>query len=423
MLPFEAHRPRGDRRPRRRPTPVALERLEERRVLNYSPLGYSPPDLTVVGEAPPVAAYGGPITVSVDVVNLGHSSLVEPLALEQGAPSRADATPSVVGVYLSADPNRLTRTSVRIGEIAVPMVRQNSVVELTQTFFMPADRPRGFPGNGGNVYVFFRADDLRQTIDLDRTNNLQRAAEPLQIAAPLPDLEAIAIDVPPVMQPGDVIQPSFKIANYGTTLVAPQGPILVQLVASTDQSYGPTDVVLGNYFLEDILPLSTVPTRGPVVLGDVNLDNPNNVVTFVAPPVQLPPGPAVYNIGLVVDPFDQIREIREIAGPRGSGLQLARRVGPPIPSLPPAGVQGEPAPVLNSFPIPAFGPIISPAFQPRDTLDLFVPIDTGDPFADLLQARARGGGPASARSRAGRLDVPSLPPGGARFPGGGLRRA
>lgn len=389
VLPLDAHRPRGERRPRRRSALIALEQLEERKVLNYSPIGFSPPDLTVVGEAPAVAAYGGPITVAVDVVNLGHSSMAEPLALPQGSASRADALPSVVGVYLSRNPRRLTRSSIRIGEIAVPLVPQNSAVELSQTFAMPAARPRGLPGNGGNLYVFFRVDERRQAIDIDRTNNLQRAPEPVQLAPPLPQLETIGLDVPPVMQPGDAIQPSFKIANYGTTPVLPQGPVIVQLVASTDQNYGPTDVVLATYSIPDILPFSAVPTRGPTVLGDVNLDDPENVVTVIGDPVQLPPGPAIYNLGLVVDPLNQIREISEVVTPPGPGLQEIQRIGPPIAGLPPAGQVREPAPTLNSFPIPAFSPIRS-SYQPNDTFGFFDDsLTVSNSTSDLNTVRAR----------------------------------
>lgn len=420
MLPFEAHRPRGAKRPKRRPVSAAIERLEERRVLSYSPIGFSPPDLTVVGQAPPIAAWGGPITVSVDVVNIGHNSMVEPLALAPGAISRADAPPSSVGVYLSRNPVRLTHGAIKLGDIPVPMLPQNSVFELTQTFAMPAQAPRRFPVGGGELYVYFRADEYNQTFDIDRTNNLKRAPEPVQMAPPLPQIEAIDVDLPPVMQPGDVVQPSFKIANYGTTPIAPQGPLVVQVVASTDPNYGPTDVILATYVIPDIAPLSAVPSRGPAVLGDVNLDSPINVETIIGDPIQLPPGPAVYNLGVVVDPLHQIHEISDLVGPRGSALQEVRRIGPRIRSLPPAGVLRAAPPPLTAFPNPAFGPIQS-IYLPADVSGIsgvfpsFVLRGTDQVTVRTREAETQTNSIDTTQLRAN--PFPSLPPGSRRFPG------
>ncbi len=383
VLPFQAQRPRRDRRPRRRPAQFAPETLEGRVVLNYSPLGYSPPDLTVVGTAPAVAAYGGTITVDVDYVNLGHSSLIEPMNQEQGSPSLSDAGPSVVGVYLSPNPNKLTTRAIFLGEIEVPYIRQDSVLNLTATFNMPATRPQGFPGNGRDLYVYFRANSNDDVVELDTTNNVTRAPEPVQLAAALPELVATAIEVPSFMQPGDVINPAFRIANFGTTTIAPQGPLLVQIVASTDQNYGPTDVVLASYTIEDIPPLSTVPTRSPIVLGDVTLDPQNNVLTVNGPNFQLPASPSRYFVGIVVDPLNQIRELSEIGRLPSPRLEMIREVGPRI-SLPPAGVVTSPASGLNVFPIPAFGEITAPYFPDTSTI---VPTGAVGSSASTTQAR------------------------------------
>lgn len=368
MFRFRAKSPRPDRSVRNHAAvPALVERLESRQLLTYSPLGRSLPDLTVDGQTPPLAAYGGPITVTVDVDNLGANSMVDPINQEQGAPTTADAGPSVVGVYLSTNPHGLypgART-IRLGGIDVPTVRQKSVVQLTQTFAMPATRPAGWPANGGRLFVYFRADDLNQVTEIDDTNNISRGQQPLLLTAALPSLVATAIEVPDRMQPGDVIAPSFKIANLGATGIPPQGPLLVQLIASTDPNFGPTDTVLASFTIDDIPPLSAVPSRTTPVLGDVNLNDPANVVTITSAPVQLPAGPARYYLGLAVDPFNQIREIREVPGGPSSRLQQLRHVGPPVPGLSPAPVLTTPANPINQFPIPPFGPLYSP-FQPLD---------------------------------------------------------
>jgi len=359
---FSSERPRRDlapRTPRAAAVSPALEALEGRRLLSYSPIG-SLPDLRVTPQAGAIATYGGPITVTIDVQNLGASSTVEPLSLEPGAPSTADAPPSNVGVYMLRTPH--TRIggagSIRLGEVPVPTVPQNSVVTVSQTLVLPA-RPRRFPGSGGTVFLAFRADDLRETQDIDRTNNTAPLVR-VGIEAALPDLAAIAIDVPPVMQPGDVIAPTFKIANYGTVNTFPQGPVTVLLVASTDLNFGPTDAILGRYQITNLPGLSEAPQLR-TVLGDVTLDDQPNVVTLDTTTAgsELAALPAVsggYNIGIIIDPLNEIRELHEVGRGPSSALRLVRRVAD-VPGLPPAGILSAPSPVTNLFPIPAFAPL------------------------------------------------------------------
>lgn len=382
---------------RRRGTAIsAIEGLEGRQLLSYSPIG-SLPDLTVTGQAGPTAAYGGPLTVTVDVRNLGANSLTEPLALAAGAPSTADSLPSHVGVYLlkSARDKPGGANSVLVGEIETPSVPQNSLVRLTQTFTLP-DRPKKFPGSGGTVYIGFRADDLLETRDLDRRNNITRNGNnvPVVINAALPDLAAVAIDVPPVMQPGDVIAPSIKIANFGTVNTATQAPVTVLLVASTDTNYGPTDAILARYVITDLPGLSQAPARR-TVLGDVNIDDSPNITTLqiTADETQtatLPAGTGYY-IGVVVDPLNQIRELHEIGTGPSPALQLVRRVGT-VPGLPPAGVLSPPSPVTNQFPIPAFAPLgtLSDFLGNAATAAQSINSTGGNP-ADFLTASFRHG--------------------------------
>lgn len=358
-----SQRPRRDlaARNRRAALRPRTEMLEGRQLLSYSPIG-SLPDLTVTAQAGAIAAYGGPIAVTLDVRNLGASTLIEPLNLQPGSFSTADAGPSRVGVYLLRNARALPggAGSVLIGEVAVPGVPQNSLVTVSQTLILP-QRPRRFPGSGGNVFLGFKVDDLKEVADADRTNNVGSRVH-LQIQAALPDLATIALDVPPVLQPGDTIAPSIKVANYGTVDTASQAAVTVLLVASTDTNYGPTDVILGRYQITNLPGLSQAPQRR-TVLGDVTVDDQPNVITLETTTDQresitLPTGLGGYFVGVIVDPLNTIRELHEIGAGPSSALQQIRRVAV-VPGLPPAGPQSPPSPDSNLFPIPAFAPLLT----------------------------------------------------------------
>lgn len=354
MVPNEVRRSRRGGSPR-----PGVEGLEVRELLSYSPLGFSLPDLTVTGVAAPVAAYQQTLTVSVDVRNLGASSTVEPLLLEPGAPSSADAPPSVVTVFLSRSPHAGRAPLVPVGTIAVPTVPQNSLVTVTQTLTMPP-RLRSLPANGGTLYAYFRIDQNQTIIEHDRRNNFTRTGVPVQVAVGLPDLYAVALDVPPVMQPGDVIAPLIRVGNFGTTNPSQQSAFEVDLVASTDTNFGPGDSVLQRFLVTNVPPLSSVPMRN-AVLGDVNINVPGNFITLQSEtPVKLPSTPGQYYIGVVVDPQNVIREISEVGRGPDPRLEPIRVVGPPSAYLPPAGVLSDPAPPGNVFPYPAFGPLVTP---------------------------------------------------------------
>src|SRR5690606_12853157 len=120
-----------------------------------------------------------------------------------------------------------------------------------------------------------------------------------------------------------------------------------QLVASTDQEYGPTDVILASYLIEDMSPLSTVPVSSSftTVIGEQRtIDETANEIILTGPTVKLPPGPAKYFIGVAMDPLNTIREISEIGSGPSTRLELDRNVGPPIRNLSPAGQVADAAP-------------------------------------------------------------------------------
>ena len=350
MLPIDSRRTRRADRARRR---LTHESLETRALMAFSPLGFSPPDLTVSGWTAPVAAWGGPLAIHVEADNIGASSIIEPLNMAQGAGSAADSAPTTVDVYVSSKAHNFTH-AVKVATIAVPSIPQNSILPIDQLISLP-QQPHGFPGDGGKIFVQLKIDPNKQSLDLDRTNNNFVIKQSVQIAAPLPDLQAISMDVPPVIQPGDTVQVNAKIANLGTVDTAPQGPVTVDLVASTDTNFGPGDIVLSQMQIDNIPPLADVPATNSV-LGDVNITDPVNVRKISFPAVTLPGAPpATYFLGVIVDPANTIREIREIGQAPSTALSPVVVVGPPIRNLPPAGVASAPASTANEFPIPPFG--------------------------------------------------------------------
>jgi hypothetical protein len=339
VFPWESRQTSRSRRDRRRPDVGvgALESLERRELLAFSPIGFSLPDLTVSGFASPAASWGGPLTVTVNVSNLGTSTIIEPNALAPGSTSTADAPASVVDVYALRKPHSAKSTAVLLGTVDVPALAQNTVTQITSTITLPP-QPFKFPGDGGKVFVVFVANGTGTVLDTDKTNDAS-APVPLLIEAPLPELAVVGLDVPPVMQPGDTIQPNIRIANFGPADTLPQGPVQVALVASTTPTFNLGSSIIAVYTIPNIPGASQVASQGQV-FGDANLNPALNVVTIAGNPVTLPVSPSVYFIGVVVDPNNQIKQLQKVpqfTRPKNP-FSLSHVVGPPIANLPPAGV-------------------------------------------------------------------------------------
>jgi hypothetical protein len=306
VLPWETRRTRRNGRggAGRRPGWAVLESLEERQLLAYTPLGYSLPDLTVSGYNASIASWGGPLTVTVNVQNLGASTLIEPTALVQAAPSRADSDPTTVSVLVSRNPNK---GGVFVGSIAVPTVKQNNLVQLTDTLALP-NQPSGFPGNGGKVFIRFVVNPGGVSPESDSTNN-RGTGSAVKIKASTPDVIVQGLDVPGVMQPGDTIQPNIGIANFGT---ADTGPVTVELVASLSKTLDEGSSIVATYNLANI--------------PGVSQSSKGNIAQITGAPVTLPTSPGKYFLGVFV------------VGQSGNKLSQVRTVGPRIKGLPGAGV-------------------------------------------------------------------------------------
>lgn len=352
MLPWESRPTRRNGRDRRRPT-TAVEGLEGRELLSYSPLGYSLPDLVVSGFTAPATTWGGQLAVTVDVRNEGASTLPEPLALQPGSTSTADAQPTQIVVL--ASPGKNSKIEVPIGVIDTPLIPQNSLVQLSETFTMPAHAPARFPALSGKIYIHYAINPTQNVLESDYSNNLSQRSVVL-IEPSLPAVRAVAMGTPPVMQPGDTIAPVIQLENFGAADPADQKPIQVALVASTNKKFGPGSSVLALYTVSSVPPISTAATLSQNLKGQT-IYTANNFVTINSPAVTLPTSPKVYYIGVVVDPNNQIRKFGKIGRQfKNDVFTLVRQVGPPIKGLPPAGVVTAGGGANNQpFPFPIAG--------------------------------------------------------------------
>jgi hypothetical protein len=278
------------------------------------------------------------LNITLNVQNLGASTLIEPTQLLPGAASRADSSPTTLDVFLSsrAHPTKASQT-VLAAVIAVPAVTQNNLVRLTQTITLPF-QPAGFPGDGGKVYASFFINPNGQSAESDFTNNHAKStSNPILIEAPFPELSVDALGVPPVMQPGDTIAPTIRIVNIGPASTAPQGPVTVALVASTTTKFSAGSSVVAAYTVSNIQGASQVSSAAHLT-DDENVNPQNNIVTIQGAPVTLPVAPRTYFLGVIIDPLNKIKQLKLIGGKATNSLSLPMRVGPPITGLPPAGV-------------------------------------------------------------------------------------
>lgn len=353
----------------------------------YSGLGFSLPDLLVSGYAGPGAAYGGPLTVTAQVRNIGASSFVEPLAMAPGAASSADAGTFNVGVYMTKGP-RFTKSAIRIGTITFDQgLSQNDMETKSVTIPALPSRPAGFPAAGKNIFITLVADIDQQVREQDKSNNVSTAV-PVKMAPGLPQLEAVGLDVPTTMKPGDWIKPSILIANYGTVRTANQAPVTVQLVYSPDGNFFDGNPPIATFVLDDILPVAQAPTEN-LVLGDANIDLPPNIDKVDLPfAVQLPYAGRSYFIGLRVDPNEQIQQISDLKGPRSPRLEQIRLVAPSANGLPQAGVVQAPASsTTNLFPTPPYGPVTTNNFYPVYNPNLYF-LSDNQPRARFVRSKS-----------------------------------
>jgi hypothetical protein len=338
---------------RRRQLLSGVEALEPKSLMAFTPLGTSIPDLAVSSVfAGPVAAYGGQVAVTIDVANLGAASMVEPENLAPGDPGNTASSPTTANIYLTRTARAKPGTGELIGTVDIGSIPQNRLARFTTTVSMPTTRPARFPDSGSNVYLNVFIDKNRTVQDYDRANNFTKRGVPVFLTPNLPQLQSTALELPDGLSPGDAVIPELKVANFGSAPTNLQVPVVVQVVASLDKDFGPGDQVLATFTVANINPLALSPTKR-LILGDVNLTDPPNVVALTSgTAVTLPSSPSSYYVGIVVDPLNQIREIDELDSLPSPRLEQLRLVMPTGVDLPPAGVDSNPNDPTNFFPNP-----------------------------------------------------------------------
>ncbi|WP_165232228.1 hypothetical protein [Aquisphaera insulae] len=372
MLPWESLSARDERRSRSRTGTNPLEVLEERRLLSYSSLGYSLPDLQVRGQAGSVATWGGTYNVSVLLQNTGASTINEPQSLAPSSqvtygpdgnivppsyvPSSANADGTTVGIYLSSS-RRSLAGAIKIGTVTFDSVPQNSVTEQGVSITLP-QHPVGFPTRGV-LYVRLVANDGNSVVESNVGNNVSPAIPVRFIYRSAPMLRTSALSLPTTLNPGDTVAPTFQIANLGTAAAA-AGSVQVALVASTTPDFNLGSSIVGLYTIPtSIAPASASTTSiagakhrrlfGSLVSATENVNPGANTIIYTGSAVTLPTSPGTYYLGVVIDPYNKLSQI---SAPTNR-LEQIRLVGPNTSGLPAAGVSGTAS--TTDFPNPADG--------------------------------------------------------------------
>ena len=374
MLPWETLRARDDRRARRRTDLAGLEQLEGRQLLSYSSLGYSLPDLKISGLAGSVASWGGSYQVTVVLQNTGASTIIEPLSLVPASevtvgpdgslvppyyvPSSADAAASQVGIYLAPRPHSLAG-AIEIGTATAQALSQNDIERFNVSLTLP-QQPAGFRA-AGVYYIRLVANQTQSVLESSFSNNVSAPIPVRFISQALPQLQATALDLPDVLQPGDTVVPTFQITNLGTANTDTQAPVQVALVASVTPDFNLGSSIVALYTLPAGIPgQSSAPVKnnahhharlyGSTIYNN-NVTPAQNVETYTATmPATLPTSPSKYYLGLVIDPNNTLTQLSLPA----NRLELIRTVGPATSGLPPAGVVST-TPLSQPFPNPPDG--------------------------------------------------------------------
>ncbi len=311
-----------------------------------SALGFSLPDLSIEGSVGTRAAWGGTLGVIATVINTGTSTITNPIAQAPGSQTTADAPSSTVSVVIT--PRHKLSHGITIGTFQAPPVSQNSLEQIADAFPLPP-RPAGF--QAGKFFVHLIVNSTGTVLE---SNNRNNGTPPLKVVvapAALPELRATDLELPATLQPGDTVEPTIQITNFGT---ANSGqPIEVALVASTTPNFTVGSSIVALYSLQtNIPPASAVPPGGIIAAFSQTLNPLTNSFTFTGPAVTLPTSPATYFLGVVVDPYGKIPQLSLPANP----LAEIRTVGPPVNGLPPAGVVSTPN--SNAFPFSPSGTFI-----------------------------------------------------------------
>ena len=347
MLPSDSRSQHPGQRARCRTQLAALERLESRTAVGQ-PAGLLASDLTISGSVGTPTAWGGSLGVIATVVNQGTSTITNPIAQAAGSLTTADAPASTVAVVIT--PHRASSTASpsarsrprRSARTASSRLPRHSRCRLAR---------RVSAAQGHTFFVHLIVNSTSSVLESDRSNNFSKPLSVKIVSQALPELRATGLSVQSPLEPGDTIEPTITVANLGTA--ATSGPVDVALVASTTPSFRSAATIVALYEITASIPAaSQVPPSGVIQAFSQTATILNNSYTFTGPAVTLPTSPAMYYLGVVVNPYGKIQQLSTPA----NALSQIDQVGPDTSGLPPAGVISTGNP--NAFPLPASGVFI-----------------------------------------------------------------
>ena len=165
----------------------------------------------------------GSIAVTVDVSNLGQSSIPEPLNQLPGSTSTADAGPSQVAVYFTSRVHATFGQRILLGTIDVPAIPQNRLARSPGSSpsrpgpaGLPGDRPERLPDRRDRPDPASSATSTGPTTPSARPRRSCWCPGPPRIAGDRPGVAAGA-------QPRRLGLPQVKVANYGAAPTAAPG--------------------------------------------------------------------------------------------------------------------------------------------------------------------------------------------------------
>ena len=185
------------------------------------------------------------------------------------------------------------------------------------------------------------------------------------VSAPIPvrfvsghcqSFKATALDVPDSLQPGDTVAPTFQITNLGTANTDPQGPVAGSPCGIHVTRFQPGQLDCGALYTalghSEASPTPRcriahviMPGSGHTIYNN-NVTPGANVVTYTGAAVTLPTSPSTYYLGVVVDPYNTLKQLSLPA----NRLELIHTVGPATSGVATAGVVSTPLSPVPQFP-------------------------------------------------------------------------
>ena len=255
----------------------------------------------LVGELPTVprgALPGQTLNVPVTVRNIG--------------PLPAVATEAVL--RLSAD-EVVDAADIEVGRIAVPALPGEQARALTAAITIPATSTLF------DAFLLLEVDAGQAVTEASETNNVTASATRFATAA---DLRVVSVGTPPGGNPSDPLSVPITFENVG---VLRTGTLTVEVRASLDEIYQPTDALIGSTSLS----LATVGQQTLTVAGRVPNVPPGRYYALVRVDSTnaIPEYDETNNVGRSAMPFARGPDLVPVGlvGPAGASVGSAITIG------------------------------------------------------------------------------------------------